>query len=174
MCLPLWKPLFSNITLFKNLFQFFSDWAISQATIYRRFKELGDRISCNPSRFLQRQVGLEVVHELVEIIGLIPYCKSNYLAKFLTRSNNRIMGRITCLLLPALFVHFLQLDKHKSLVYSWKGKSMVSAPIGFLKAYKTPADGNLFSFCQWLRILSSHCMSEKRRMWSRWEVGFAA
>ncbi len=39
-------------------------------------------------------MGLQVVHELVDIVGESPYCASKYLAKFLSRWNNTIMGRL--------------------------------------------------------------------------------
>ncbi len=50
----------------------YSDMSLSRATIYRLFKKLGDGDNDAPSKYLQRRMGLEVVDELVEIVGQSP------------------------------------------------------------------------------------------------------
>ncbi len=40
------------------------------------------------------RIELEVVNELVEIVGRSPYCTSNDLAKFLDRRNNTVIERL--------------------------------------------------------------------------------
>ncbi len=58
----------------------FADKATIQAIIKRWFKEPEDTGSDALSRFLQRRMRLEVVDELVEIVGSCPYFASKYLA----------------------------------------------------------------------------------------------
>ncbi len=72
----------------------FSDKVVSQAIIERWFKELEDKVSDAPSKFLQRRIRLEVVDTLVVILDQSPYFASKYLAKFLSSWNNTIMGRL--------------------------------------------------------------------------------
>ncbi len=72
----------------------FFDKAISQVTMYRWFKKLESKASDAPCKPLQRRMRLEVVDELVEIVGRRPYCASTYLVSFLNCWNNTIMGRL--------------------------------------------------------------------------------
>ncbi len=60
----------------------FADKATSQAIIKRWFKKPEDAASDASNIFLQRRMRLEVVDELVEMVGSCPYFASNYLAKF--------------------------------------------------------------------------------------------
>ncbi len=53
---------------------------------------LGRGVRCNI--FLQRRMRLEVVDELVEIVGPSPYFASKYLALFLNCWTNIIVGRL--------------------------------------------------------------------------------
>ncbi len=75
--LLLWKPLFSIISKSNS---HFADKATSQAIILRLFKKLEDKAIDAPSKSLQRHIRLEVVDELVEIVGACPYFASKYLA----------------------------------------------------------------------------------------------
>ncbi len=58
----------------------FAEKATSQAIIKRWFKKTEDTGSDAPNKFLQRRMRLEVVDELVEMVGSCPYFTSKYLA----------------------------------------------------------------------------------------------
>ncbi len=58
----------------------FADKATSQAIIQWWIKKPEDMGSDAPNNFLQRRMRLEVVYELVEIVGSCPYFASKYLA----------------------------------------------------------------------------------------------
>ncbi len=55
------------------------DKASSQAIIQRWFKKPKDRASDAPNNCFQRHMRLEVVDELMEIVGACPYFASKYL-----------------------------------------------------------------------------------------------
>ncbi len=58
----------------------FADKATNQAMILQLFKMLEDKTSDAPNKSLQRHIKLEVMDELVEIVGQCPYFASKYLA----------------------------------------------------------------------------------------------
>ncbi len=79
----LWKRSFS-------IFSTFYTFLISPI-VGRQLTD--DEVSDAPNESLQRRMWLEVVDELMEILGKIPYWASKYLAYFLNCWNNTIIGR---------------------------------------------------------------------------------
>ncbi len=66
----------------------FADKATSQAIIKRWFKKPENTASDAPNNYLQRRMRLQVVDELMEIVGACPYFGSTYLVRIRFCSRN--------------------------------------------------------------------------------------
>ncbi len=78
-------PVFVKTVIqhYKHIFKSdsnFANKATGQAIIKRWFKKPEDTASNATNNFSQRRMQLEVVDELVEIVGSCPYFASEYLA----------------------------------------------------------------------------------------------
>ncbi len=84
----------NRYSTFLAIFEIHSDKPLSRPKIYRWFKKLEGKASNELSKSFQMRMGLEIVDELMEIVGQNPCCTSKCLTKFLNCRNNTIMGRL--------------------------------------------------------------------------------
>ncbi len=68
----------------------FPDKPLGQAKIYRRLKKMVDGVNYAPNKSLQKCMGLEVISELIEIVGQSHLCTSTYPTKLPNCWNNTI------------------------------------------------------------------------------------
>ncbi len=86
------KTVIQNYKLILKSDSNFTDKATSQAISYRWFKKLEDTGSDAQNEFLQRRMRLEVVDELVEIVGSFHILRQNISLSSLTAGKTSLRG----------------------------------------------------------------------------------